>query len=176
VEKLSRGLILELDEQAMSATLVRQYTHPKILSGSQGSMQLLGNGNVFVGWGEVPHVSEFDYAGRMLFDAVLGAKYQSYRAFRLPWTGLPAEAPAIAATRSVGETTVYASWNGATEVHTWQLLAGGATGDLEPVASTRSVGFESALHTTSTDPRFAVQALDGGGMPLGRSAAVTLAA
>jgi hypothetical protein len=121
-------------------------------------------------------VSEFDYAGRMLFDAVLGAKYQSYRAFRLPWTGLPAEAPAIAATRSVGETTVYASWNGATEVHTWQLLAGGATGDLEPVASTRSVGFESALHTTSTDPRFAVQALDGGGMPLGRSAAVTLAA
>jgi len=176
VEKLSRGLILELDEQAMSATLVRQYTHPKILSGSQGSMQLLGNGNVFVGWGEVPHVSEFDYAGRMLFDAVLGAKYQSYRAFRLPWTGLPAEAPAIAATRSVGETTVYASWNGATEVHTWQLLAGGATGDLEPVASTRSVGFESTLHTTSTDPRFAVQALDGGGMPLGRSAAVTLAA
>ena len=130
VEKLSRGLILELDEQAMSATLVRQYTHPKILSGSQGSMQLLANGNVFVGWGEVPHVSEFDYAGRMLFDAVLGAKYQSYRAFRLPWTGLPAEAPAIAATRAGGETTVYASWNGATEVHTWQLLAGAQQDDL----------------------------------------------
>ena len=176
VEKLSRGLILELDEQAMSATLVRQYTHPKILSGSQGSTQLLGNGNVFVGWGEVPHVSEFDYAGRMLFDAVLGAKYQSYRAFRLPWTGLPAEAPAIAATRAGGETTVYASWNGATEVHAWQLLAGGPSGDLEPVASTRSLGFESALRAVSAGPRFAVQALDGNGTPLGRSDPVTVAA
>ncbi len=176
VEKLSRGLILELDEQAMSATLVRQYTHPKILSGSQGSMQLLGNGNVFVGWGEAPHVSEFDYSGRMLFDAVLGAKYQSYRAFRLPWTGLPAEAPAIAATRAGRETTVYASWNGATEVRTWQLLAGSPTSGLTPVASARSLGFESALRTASTGPLLAVQALDGNGTPLGRSDPVTVAA
>ncbi len=176
VEKLSRGLILELDEQAFSATLVRQYTHPKILSGSQGSMQLLGNGNVFVGWGEAPHVSEFDYSGRMLFDAVLGAKYQSYRAFRLPWTGLPAEAPAIAATRAGRETTVYASWNGATEVRTWQLLAGSPTSGLTPVASARSLGFESALRTASTGPLLAVQALDGNGTPLGRSDPVTVAA
>jgi hypothetical protein len=113
----------------------------------------------------------------MVFDAELGAKYQSYRAFRLPWTGLPAEAPAIAASRrGGGETTVYASWNGATGVHTWQLLAGGPSGDLEPVASTRSRGFESALRSGSTGPRFAVQALDEGGAQLGRSAAVTIAA
>jgi hypothetical protein len=169
VEKLSRGLILELDEQAMSATLVRQYTHPKILSGSQGSMQLLGNGNVFVGWGEVPHVSEFDYAGRMLFDAVLGAKYQSYRAFRLPWTGLPAESPAIAATRASAETTVYASWNGATGLHTWQLLAGAQPDALRPVSSTQSRGFESALRTISAGPYFAVEAFDASGTSLGQS-------
>jgi len=176
VEKLSRGLILELDERAMTATLLRQYTHPKILSGSQGSMQLLANGNVFVGWGEVPHVSEFDYSGRMLFDAVLGEKYQSYRAFRLPWTGLPAEAPSIAASRAGRETTIYASWNGATGVHTWQLLAGGPTGNLQPVARARSVGFESALRTASAGPRFVVQALDESGTPLGRSAPITVAA
>jgi hypothetical protein len=72
VERLSRGLILDVDEQAMQAGLVREYTHPRILSGSQGSMQLLPGGNVFVGWGEAPHVSEFDRSGRMLFDAVLG--------------------------------------------------------------------------------------------------------
>jgi hypothetical protein len=174
VEKLSRGLILELDEQAMSATLVRQYTHPKILSGSQGSMQLLGNGNVFVGWGEVPHVSEFDYAGRMLFDAVLGAKYQSYRAFRLPWTGLPAEAPAIAATRAGRETTVYASWNGATDVHSWQLLAGTQANAMRPVWSTRSRGFESELRAAaSAGPYLAVQALDTGGSLLGQSNLIT---
>jgi len=174
VEKLSRGLILELDEQAMTANLLHQYTHPKILSGSQGSMQLLGNGNVFVGWGEVPHVSEFDYSGRMLFDAVLGEKYQSYRAFRLPWTGLPAEAPAIAVAEHGRQRTVYASWNGATGVERWQLLAGEQAGDLQPLSSTRSRGFESALPTTaSAGPYLAVQALDAGGAPLGRSNTVT---
>jgi hypothetical protein len=137
-------------------------------------MQLLGNGNVFVGWGEVPHVSEFDYAGRMLFDAVLGAKYQSYRAFRLPWTGLPAEAPAIAATRAGRETTVYASWNGATDVHSWQLLAGTQANAMRPVWSTRSRGFESELRAAaSAGPYLAVQALDTGGSLLGQSNLIT---
>ena len=73
----------------MTATLLDQYTHPGILAGSQGSVQLLANGNVFVGWGEVPRVSEFDHAGRLVFDALLGEKYECYRAFRLPWTRPP---------------------------------------------------------------------------------------
>jgi hypothetical protein len=172
VERLSRGLILDIDERAMRASLLHEYTHPKILSGSQGSVQLLANGNVFVGWGEAPHVSEFDNSGRMLFDAVLGDKYQSYRAFRLPWTGSPAEVPAIAVTRNGGHLIAYASWNGATDVHSWQLLAGPRTNALHPVSSTRSRGFESALRSASPEPCFAVQALDAGGTPLGRSRTV----
>jgi len=178
VEPLSRGLILDVDEQAMTASLVRQYTHPHILSGSQGSMQPLPNGNVFIGWGEAPRVSEFDRSGRMLFDAVLGDQYECYRAFRLPWSGLPAQAPAIAASTGArdGATTVYASWNGATEVVTWRLLAGTgqSADDLTPVANARSVGFESALHTSSSaGSRFAVQALDGSGALLGQSPTVS---
>ncbi len=174
VEKRSRGLILDLDEQAMTATLVHQYTHPKVLSGSQGSMQLLPNGNVFVGWGETPRVSEFDHSGRLLFDAVLGRQYECYRAFRLPWTGLPAQAPAIAVSDRGRDRTVYASWNGATGVDSWQLLAGAQAGALRPLASVRSQGFESALRTTdSAGPYFAVQGLDAGGAPLGRSHTVT---
>jgi len=172
VEKLSRGLTLDVDERAMTATLLRQYTHPKILSGSQGSVQPLPNGNVFVGWGEAPHVSEFDHSGRMLFDAVLGEQYQSYRAFRLPWSGRPADAPALATSRHGRQLTVYASWNGATDVHSWQLLAGTRADALKPVSSTRSRGFESALRTASSGPHFAVQALDAGGTPLGRSRTV----
>lgn len=175
VERLSRGLILDLDEDTMTATLLRQYTHPGILAGSQGSVQLLANGNVFVGWGEAPRVSEFDHSGRMIFDAMLGEQYQSYRAFRLPWTGRPAEAPAIAVARDGGEVTAYASWNGASDVHSWQLLAGRHPGDLRPVARTRSRGFESTLNTSSAGPRFAVQALQASGAPLGRSSTVTLA-
>jgi hypothetical protein len=174
VEKLSRGLILDLDEQAMTATLLRQYTHPKILSGSQGNVQLLPNGNVFVGWGEVPHVSEFERSGRLVFDAVLGRQYQSYRAFRLPWSGLPAEAPAIATAREGRDLTVYASWNGASGVDAWQLLGGAREGDLSPVSSTRSRGFESALRAGSDGPYFAVRALDAAGAPLGQSQTVSV--
>ncbi|HEY5285789.1 MAG TPA: arylsulfotransferase family protein [Solirubrobacteraceae bacterium] len=176
VEKLSRGVILDLDEQAMTARLLRQYTRPKTLTGSQGNMQLLEDGNVFIGWGEVPRVSEFDRSGRLLFDAVLGEKYQSYRAFRLPWSGQPAEAPAIAVSRDGRSgTSAYASWNGATDVHSWQLLAGQQAGTLAPVSDTRSRGFESALHSSTAGPLFAVRALDADGGVLGRSQTVSIA-
>jgi hypothetical protein len=176
VEKLSRGLILDVNEQTMTATLLRQYTHPKILTGSQGNMQMLDNGNVFIGWGEVPRVSEFDRSGRLLFDALLGEKYQSYRAFRLPWSGVPAETPAIAVSRhGRGSITAYASWNGATGVSTWQLLAGTQASELAPVASTRSVGFESTLNGATTGSLFAVRALNATGAPLGQSPTVSVA-
>jgi hypothetical protein len=169
VETVSRGLVLALDEQAMTAKLARQYTHPPILSGSQGSMQLMPNGNVFVGWGEAPHVSEFDGSGRLLFDAVLVHSYESYRAFRLPWSGQPAEAPAIAVSGHAGNRTAYVSWNGATEVDRWQLLAGESAGQMGGVSSVPARGFESALRTKARGPYFAARALDSSGAALGQS-------
>jgi hypothetical protein len=174
VEKRSRGLILDVDELAMTATLLNQYTHRNVLAGSQGSVQLLGNGNVFVGWGEVPRVSEFDHAGNIVFDAELGKGYESYRAFRLPWTGRPAEDPAIALAGRGRSVTAYASWNGATEVRGWQLLAGASAGALSTVSSVRAHGFESALGVPAPAPLFAVRALDGWGRTLGQSSAVAL--
>src|ERR1700722_13613996 len=173
VEQLSRGLILDVDERGMSAKLLAQYTHPGILAGSQGSVQLLANGNVFVGWGEVPRVSEFLHSGELVFDAVLGEKYECYRAFRMPWTGTPAEAPALALTGAGRGLTAYVSWNGATEVRSWQLLAGPEATSLSPVASTRATGFESALRAGSSGPYFAVNALDRWGRTLGTSSVQT---
>ena len=92
VEKLSRGLILQVDERAMSAGLVREYTHPKILSGSQGSVQLLEGGNVFVGLGEAPHVSEFRRSGELAIR----------RGARLSIRVLPGLSPALARPASRG--------------------------------------------------------------------------
>jgi hypothetical protein len=175
VEKLSRALILELDERTMTASLVRQYTHPPILSGSQGSVQLLPSGNVFVGWGETPRISEFDRSGAILFDALLGHRYESYRAFRLPWSARPAEAPTIALGGGGRNRTVYVSWNGATEVARWQLLSGAADGLLLPGVSVAARGFESAIATDASGPRFAVRALDASGVSLGQSDAVIAA-
>jgi hypothetical protein len=174
VESLSRGLILDVDERAMTASLLHQYTHPGVLAGSQGSVQLLANGNVFVGWGEVPRVSEFDRSGRLLFDALLGKEYECYRAFRLPWRASPADAPAIALGKRGGDVTAYASWNGATDVRDWQLLAGERDGALETVARARAQGFESALRSGSSGPYFAVRALDGWGRALGQSSTAAI--
>jgi hypothetical protein len=176
VEPLSRGLILDVDERGRTASLVRQYSHPGVLSGSQGSVQLLPNGNVFVGWGETPRVSEFDRSGRLLFDAVLGKQYECYRAFRLPWSGHPAEAPALALTGEGAGRVAYASWNGATEVRSWQLLAGASGDELQPLVRVRARGFETALQAPSTGPCFSVLALDAAGARLGRSRTVTVAA
>jgi Arylsulfotransferase (ASST) len=174
VERRSRGLILDVDEQAMTSSLVRQYTHPGVLSGSQGSVQRLSNGNVFIGWGEIPRVSEFDESGRLIFDALLGSKHQSYRAFRLPWSGLPAQAPAIAVHGTRSRPTVYASWNGATGVHAWRLLTGPAPNSLSAHSQTLSSGFESALSARGAGAYVAVEALDAARAPLGRSAPVAL--
>jgi hypothetical protein len=176
VERRSRALILALDEQAMSAALLAEYAHPKVLAGSQGSVQLHRSGNVFVGWGEVPRVTEFDRRGRIVFDALLGSRYQSYRAFRLPWSGSPSEAPAIAVGGPSEKPTVYASWNGATEVARWQLLAGSRSDELRPVSSAPARGFETALHSPGLGPRFAVRALDRHGLVLGSSGEAAAAA
>ena len=50
----------------------------------------------------------------------------TYRALRFPWSGRPLTPPAVLANlNNTGEETiVHASWNGATEVASWRVLAG----------------------------------------------------
>jgi WD40 repeat protein len=72
VDKQSRGIVLDLNEEAMTATLVRKYGHPdERVSATQGNVQVLPNGNVFVGWGSDPVLSEFTRDGELLFSAAL---------------------------------------------------------------------------------------------------------
>jgi hypothetical protein len=51
-EPEARGIELQLDMQTMTASLVQAYPAPfGNISGSQGSLQLLDNGNFLAGWG-----------------------------------------------------------------------------------------------------------------------------
>jgi hypothetical protein len=167
----SRGIVLELDMDEMSATLVREYTLPnKPLSTSQGNVQVLPDGNVFVGWGSAPYFSEYSHDGKLLFDASFMGSAQSYRAFRLPWSGNPDDEPALAVERGSDErVTVYVSWNGATEVDTWQVIAGPDPDRLEPVGSAPWRGFETTIVVNTTEPYVAVQARSASGRTLGTS-------
>jgi arylsulfotransferase ASST len=170
----SRGIVVKLDEDNMTATLVREYTHPeKPLSTSQGNLQVLPNGNVFIGWGTEPYSSEYSKEGELLFDLQFSGETQSYRAFRQEWSGRPAEVPAVAAEKGKGDkVNVYASWNGATEATTWRVLAGPNPEDLGPVGSVPWEGFETAMAIRTDEPYVAVRAEDDSGRVLGTSEAV----
>ena len=172
----SRGIVLELDEQKMTASLVREYTHPdKKYADAAGNLQILPNGNAFVGWGRALAVSEFSKDGNLLFDAKLPARNRSYRAFRFPWSAHVGGQPAAAAERtSEEEVRVYASWNGATEVATWEVFAGPSPNRLESLGSVPRDGFETAMVALTSAPWVAAQARDGSGRVLGSTDPVKL--
>jgi hypothetical protein len=166
-EKYSRAIVLRLNNKNRTASLVRSYIHrPGVLSGSQGNVQPLPNGNVFVGWGADPDVSEYTSHGHQIFNVSLN----SYRAYRFTWSAQPTTVPAASVKSGPGHhITVYVSWNGATDVAFWQLLAGSSPSTLSPVSRTPSQGFETAIHATTTEPYLKVEALSKAGTVLGAS-------
>ena len=130
-----------------------------------------------MGWGQVSDFSEFNGAGQLLFDAHLPAHVQSYRAFRFAWQGMPAQPPEFAVQKEAsGVYTVYASWNGATGVASWNVLAGPAATSLQLVAQAPRTGFETpiALPLGTGGPFVAVRALDATGAVIGTATPKTL--
>ena len=176
-EPQSRGILLDLDTGTMKATLQRTYTHPAgLAAANQGSMQVLADGRVLVGWGNLRYFSEFTADGTLILDGQFPIGDQSYRVFTADWTGHPADQPAVAArVNPAGGSTVYASWNGATEVDSWAVLAGSAASGLKRVGSQRRGGFETAITVNSEGPYFAVTAHDASGNTLGQSPTARLA-
>ena len=171
----SRGLRIRLDLRRKTATFVQQDVAPdRVLASSQGNMQQLANGDVLVGWGAVPRITEFDRSGKVVFDASFAPADDSYRAYRFEWTGLPTTRPSIAVDRSDGDVRdVYASWNGATDVKAWRVLAGLTAEHLRPVGRpVRRQGFETHVSVSTDAPFFAVQALGTGGKVLSTSAVI----
>lgn len=172
----SRGIVLRVDPVRRTVTLARRVVHAvPIVAASQGNFQDLDDGDAFIGWGSEPYLSEQSATGATLFDAHFARFTQSYRAFRMPWSGSPVELPAVA-TRSLvaGTLTVFASWNGATDVARWALLGGDSTASMSVLTSAPCDGFETAIAVPSPLPRYlAVQARDASGAVLGTSPTIS---
>jgi hypothetical protein len=176
----SRGIRLALNTRHHTARLVGVYVHPgaPLLADSQGDAQILPGGNVLLGFGIIPSVTELAADGRLLFDAHIPPGTSSYRAFRFPWTGHPLWPPAVSARRlATGDnSTVSVSWNGASDVASWRVLAGADPGSLIAQATMPYGGFESTVTYPSVNPEHkveyvAVQALGSAGQLLATSAA-----
>jgi len=172
-EPVSRAVVLQLDTDAMTATLVQAHPNPSgSLTFAMGNAQSLATGGTFVGWGTVPQVTEFAADGSVVFNATFAAGQSSYRAYRAQWPGRAADKPAVAAVPSGKGLAVYASWNGATRVTHWRVLAGPSPDALVPMKTLPRTGFETKLPLASRAACIAVAALDAKGAELGRSKTV----
>ena len=169
----SRALVMKVDQNAKTVSFDYDRKLYDLTSGTQGNMQLLPNGNAFVGWGQQPFYSEFSKTGKLLLSVRFPDPDESYRAFRYQWVGHPSGHPALTAVPSGSATRVYASWNGATEVTAWRIWAGRSSHRLKLVAKkVGRVGFETARTVHSSGPYVKVQALDRKGRVIGTSRVV----
>ena len=95
--------------------------------------------------------------GTVRLDATLPHGAENYRTLRFPWRGRPTDSPAAV----VRGSTMYASWNGATDVAAWKVEPGGS-----PISRR---GFETALPLPPGARSVRAVALDARGRVLGRS-------
>ena len=165
----SRGIRLRLNDKTKKATLASPvFEDGQFFAPTQGNVQLLDGGNAFVGWGNRGRASEYGPTGNLLLDLRLARGYDSYRAFKGAWVGTPDSRPrAVIAPQGKGR-TAFVSWNGATQVAGWQLLAGGQAGLGATGVVVPATGFETRVDVTGRQ-FVALQALDANGAPLGKT-------
>jgi arylsulfotransferase ASST len=169
----SRGLILKLSRDGRTARVARSYQRPDDTSAqSEGSLQVLPSGRVFVDFGAQRFFSEFSPSGQLLYDGSLPVDDGTYRMYREHWNAHPHTVPTAATVANGESVSVYASWNGATRVARWQVLAGDGPDALEPVATGRRFRFETRIDVPAGPAYFAVRALGQRGRVLGISHAV----
>ncbi len=166
----TRGIVLKLNLTNHTGSLVSQYSRGKNFDVAfLGNEQLLPNGNVSLGWGSLPLFSEVSKTGKVLLDAVWPSPDISYRAYVEKWVGIPYFPPSGAVRNNAGKATVYASWDGDTQVVGWRVLAGSSAQSLKNVASKAKNGFETTIPLSKTYKAYKVQALGPKSKVLGTS-------
>jgi hypothetical protein len=174
-DTVSRAIVLDVDEQRRAVTLRRAYAHPRnLFASSQGNVQVLPNGNVLVGWGAQPYVSEFSAAGELLLDAELAKGYISYRAYRIPWSGIGEGVPTVVTERAGGHIDAYVSWNGDTRVASWEVLGAKGRATPTPIGIVARTGFETGIRIQRAIDGLVIRGVDAGGATVGRSPLVAV--
>lgn len=110
---------------------------------------------MLIGWSTGGYLSEHTARGDLVLEARFSAAhYATYRTFKFNFTSNPTESPVIESivtevyggTAGRSTTTMYASWNGATEVASWKFYGSDSAASgfvlLEQVEKT---GFETSL-------------------------------
>ena len=166
------GLVIKLNLPKHTGSLSQGYTRPRTFNAAYlGNIEQLPNGNVAVSWGSQPFFSEESKTGKLLADVAWPVPDQSYRAFVQKWVGTPFYAPSGAVRNNHGKATIYASWDGDTQVVSWRVLAGSSAKSLKAVATATKAGFETTIPLSGSAKVYEVQALDSHRHVLGTSSA-----
>lgn len=130
--EVSAALIVALDisSSPMTATVINRIIRPDgQLTRFSGNIQQLSNGNMFIGWNELGYMTEHAPNGDLLMSSRFASdRYSTYRSYKFDWVGRPASPPDIVASVYGADeqgmiTVIYVSWNGATDIDTWQFYA-----------------------------------------------------
>jgi hypothetical protein len=178
----ARVLQFRIDPAQRDARVVRSISSRVVAQTSDGyrpyavgSAREQPDGNLLISWGTSGRVTEVTPAGDVAFRLALGEREGetgnwSYRAVRDEWDGFPLGRPAIEARRRRdGGVDVWASWNGATEIARWRVLAGDVRDGLEPAGEFGFADLETLMRPSTEAGHVAVQALDATGKVLGQS-------
>ncbi len=178
----SLGAEYMLDETTKTATRVWSFSDvPPVFATYMGDTQRLPDGNTVLGWGAPATATGYIFStmtevapdGQVLFDFIFDQPYVSYRAFRFPWQGFPDTPPALAYKVDGNRLILGYSWNGATEVASYQLYAGDSPQSLGLIEENSKTDFEtqsSFAGLRAGQCYFQVAALDKNRHEMARSA------
>ena len=107
-----------------------------------------------MGYGGLPNFTEYDSAGHVLLDGTLGKNVQNFRTYLVAVErARRRRAPSVVAqSGGAGTLTVSVSWNGATDVASWRVLAGASPSALAPSTSAPKAGFQTTITAPTAGP------------------------
>ncbi|KAK2767468.1 hypothetical protein FQN54_003624 [Arachnomyces sp. PD_36] len=177
----SSAQLVKLNTDSMTANLLSEWDRPDHnLTRLRGNVQVLDNGNAFVGWSANSYISEFTPEGELALEAqFLSERFATYRSYKFNFTGLPSEPPTLKAfaygidsSAESTSTVSYVSWNGATEVVSWDFYASANDSLAEEftyIGSTNKTGFETMFTVDGYMGYIIAEGIDKDGNSLGQS-------
>ncbi|KAL9127029.1 MAG: hypothetical protein Q9217_004018 [Psora testacea] len=175
----SSGVVILLDLIHMTAQVVERYPHPGgTYAAMFGSMDLLPNGDRFIGWGSLKEATQFTRSGELVYHVQIGEKASmvgSLRTFKRPWSARPHWGPVVFAYSWVcgWPSVLYASWNGATDIHAWTFYGSDSSdGQFQSLGTVEKDGFETSMKAGRSVRLAYVEAMTEDGEVLGRSPVV----
>lgn len=180
-ESPTTGVSLAIDLVNKTVTGLRSLSGPNdpIHSVSQGSYQLLNetDGHVFMDYGSIAKVKEFDGDGNVVFSAQFGEDnaVASYRGYRFEWSAIPFWVPSLYVQRTADGATVYMSWNGATDYDNWVVYSAASNDSVhnQQISEAARMGFETAVNVTNPPTDYIQVAARRGDTVLGTSEIVS---